>query len=112
MESRDLAQANEEFTGFEKDMQTAAQAMAPSADKLKATQWKDALPLEQKALQALLRAEAQLKAGLRVLDGKSCGATDELPATPSDLSNGASTLRSSLPPRLPGNPFAGLPGWY
>ena len=35
---------------------TAAEAMAPSADKLKAMQWKDAIPLEQKALQALLRA--------------------------------------------------------
>jgi hypothetical protein len=59
--SRDLSAANEEFTGFEKDMQTAAEAMAPSADKLKGTQWKDAIPLEQKALQALLRAEATFR---------------------------------------------------
>ena len=61
MASRDLSQANEEFTGFEKDMQTAAAAMAPSADKLKAMQWKDAIPLEQKALQALLHAEATFR---------------------------------------------------
>ncbi|QNI31433.1 hypothetical protein H7849_20505 [Alloacidobacterium dinghuense] len=61
MESRDLSEANEEFNGFEKDMQTAAAAMAPSADKLKATQWKDAIPLEQKALQALLHAEATFR---------------------------------------------------
>ncbi len=35
--------------------------MAPSADKLKGMQWKDAIPLEQKALQALLRAEATFR---------------------------------------------------
>jgi hypothetical protein len=61
MESRDLSAANEEFTGFEKDMQTAAEAMAPSADKLKGMQWKDAISLEQKALQALLHAEATFR---------------------------------------------------
>jgi len=61
MESRDLSEANEEFTGFEKDMQIAAAAMAPSADKLKGMQWKDAIPLEQKALQALLHAEATFR---------------------------------------------------
>jgi len=61
MESRDLSEANEEFTDFEKDMQAAAAAMAPSADKLKGMSWKEALPLEQKALQALLRAEATFR---------------------------------------------------
>jgi hypothetical protein len=61
MESRDLSEANEEFTGFEKDMQTAAAAMAPSADKLKNMQWKDAIQLEQKALQALLHAESTFR---------------------------------------------------
>ena len=61
MESRDLSSANEEFNGFQKDMQLAAEAMAPSAEKLKGMQWKDALPLEQKALQALLRAEATFR---------------------------------------------------
>ena len=61
IQSRDLSGANEEFTGFDKDMQVAAEAMAPSADKLKSMQWKDAIPLEQKALQALLRAEATFR---------------------------------------------------
>jgi hypothetical protein len=61
VESRDLSSANEEFTGFEKDMQEAAAAMTPSAEKLKHMQWNDALPLEQKALQALLRAEATFR---------------------------------------------------
>jgi hypothetical protein len=61
MESRDLSAATEEFNGFNKDMEDAAATMAPSADKLKATQWKDALPFEQKALQALLRAEATFR---------------------------------------------------
>jgi hypothetical protein len=61
MQSRDLSEANEEFTGFDKDMQTAAAAMAPSAEKLKGMQWKDAMTLEQKALQALLRAEATFR---------------------------------------------------
>jgi hypothetical protein len=61
MQSRDLSQANEEFTGFDKDMQMAAAAMTPSAEKLQGMQWKDAIPLEQKALQALLRAEATIR---------------------------------------------------
>jgi hypothetical protein len=61
IESRDISDANQEFTDFDKDMQSAAAAMGPSADKLKATQWKDAIPLEQKALQALLRAEATFR---------------------------------------------------
>jgi hypothetical protein len=61
MQSRDISEANEEFTDFDKDMQDAAAAMAPSAKKLKDMKWKDAIPLEQKALQALLRAEATFR---------------------------------------------------
>jgi len=61
MQSRDISEANEEFTDFDKDMQDAAAAMAPSAEKLKGMKWKDAIPLEQKALQALLRAEASFR---------------------------------------------------
>jgi hypothetical protein len=61
MQSRDIAEANQEFTDFDKDMRDAAAAMEPSADKLKDMQWKDAIPLEQKALQALLRAEATFR---------------------------------------------------
>jgi len=61
MQSRDLSAANEEFNSFEKDMQDAASAMMPSADKLKGKQWSDAIPNEQKALQYLLRAEATFR---------------------------------------------------
>ena len=61
MQSRDISEANKEFNDFDKDMQDAAAAMAPTADKLKGMQWKDAIPLEQKALQALLRAEATFR---------------------------------------------------
>ena len=61
MQSRDISEANQEFTDFDRDMRDAAAAMLPSAEKLKTTQWKDAIPLEQKALQALLRAEATFR---------------------------------------------------
>jgi hypothetical protein len=61
MESRDLSSANEEFNSFQKDMIEAANAMAPSSDKLKQMQWHDAIPLEQRALQYLLRAEATFR---------------------------------------------------
>ena len=61
MESRDLSAANEEFNSFGRDMQTAADAMTPSAEKLGKMQWQEAMPVEQKALQALLRAEATFR---------------------------------------------------
>src|SRR5215469_11820797 len=61
MQSRDIAEANQEFTDFDKYMRDAAGAMDPAADKLLSTQWKDAIPLEQRALQALLHAEATLR---------------------------------------------------
>ena len=61
MESRELSAANEEFNSFGKDMQDAVKAMTPSAEKLKAEAWADAMPNEQKALQALLRAEATFR---------------------------------------------------
>ncbi len=61
MDSRDLGSANEEFNSFGHDMQAAAAAMTPSSEKLKETQWHDAIPAEQKALQYLLRAEATFR---------------------------------------------------
>jgi Domain of unknown function (DUF4175) len=61
MQSRDISEANQEFTDFDKYMRDAASAMNPAADKLQSTQWKDAIPLEQRALQALLHAEATLR---------------------------------------------------
>ena len=62
MQSRDLAQANEEFNSFDKDMEIAAAGMQPAADKLKqhAVAGGDAA-IEQKVLQALLRAEATFR---------------------------------------------------
>ncbi len=75
MESRDLSEANEEFTDFEKDMQVAAAAMAPSADNLKNMQWKDAIQLEQKALQALLHAESTFRQ-IQVAFGQQGGGSD------------------------------------
>ncbi|HTZ60277.1 MAG TPA: hypothetical protein VMB49_19345 [Acidobacteriaceae bacterium] len=61
MESRDLSSANDDFNSFGHDMQAAAAAMTPSAEKLKQTQWREAIPAEQKALQYLLRAEATFR---------------------------------------------------
>lgn len=61
MQSRDLSQANEEFNSFDGDMQQAAEGMQPAADKLRAMQWQEAMPIEQKVLQALLRAEATFR---------------------------------------------------
>ena len=61
MQTRDLSEANEEFSDFHKDIQDAAAAMLPSAEKLGNMRWQDALQWEQKALQALLRAEATFR---------------------------------------------------
>jgi hypothetical protein len=61
MQSRELSQANQDFNSFVADMNAAAQAMDPAADKLKDRAWKDAMPNEQKALQNLLRAEATFR---------------------------------------------------
>jgi hypothetical protein len=61
LQSRDIPSTNETFGSFEQDMTMAAQAMAPASDKLKAQQWRDAIPNEEKALQALLRAEATIR---------------------------------------------------
>jgi hypothetical protein len=61
LQRRELSDANQEFSDFEKDMAAAAQAMGPAADKLQKQQWSEALPDEQKALQHLLRAEATFR---------------------------------------------------
>jgi hypothetical protein len=61
IERRQLAATNQEFQSFSEDMRKAAQAMEPAAEKLKAGQWREALPHEQKALQHLLRAEATFR---------------------------------------------------
>ena len=56
-----MSAANEEFNGFDKDMQAAADGHGAFGGQAEAMQWKDAIPLEQKALQALLRAEATFR---------------------------------------------------
>ncbi|MBZ5661676.1 MAG: DUF4175 domain-containing protein [Acidobacteriia bacterium] len=61
MQSRELSQQNEEFGSFVKNMNAAADAMGPAAEKLRQQKWQDALPDEQKALQHLLRAEATFR---------------------------------------------------
>jgi hypothetical protein len=61
MQSRELSHENEEFNSFVKDMNAAAEAMGPAAEKLQQQKWQEALPQEQKALQNLLRAEATFR---------------------------------------------------
>ncbi|MBZ5699363.1 MAG: DUF4175 domain-containing protein [Acidobacteriia bacterium] len=61
MQSRELSHENEEFNGFVKDMNAAADAMGPASEKLQQQEWTEALPDEQKALQHLLRAEATFR---------------------------------------------------
>jgi hypothetical protein len=61
LQSRDIPGTNEAFGSFEQDMTMAAQAMSPASEKLQKQQWRDALPNEEKALQALLRAEATIR---------------------------------------------------
>ncbi len=61
MKARQLAGAGEEFKTFTAEMDEAVKAMAPAADKLRGSQWDNALAPEQKALQHLLRAEAVMR---------------------------------------------------
>jgi len=61
LERRELTEENEEFSDFQKDMNAAAEAMSPAAEKLQRQRWQDAISDEQKALQHLLRAEATFR---------------------------------------------------
>jgi hypothetical protein len=61
MASRELSGVNQEFSSFSKDMNEAAADMNTASDKLKAQNWKEALPAEQRALQHLLRAESTFR---------------------------------------------------
>lgn len=61
LEARELTTESQAINSFEKDMLTAAESMAPAAQQLQQQKWKDAIPNEQKALQALLRAEATFR---------------------------------------------------
>ncbi len=61
LEARELTDEVKAIGDFQKDMLAAAQAMEPAAQRLQQQKWKDAIPSEQKALQALLRAEATFR---------------------------------------------------
>lgn len=61
VQRRELSEQNEEFNSFQRDMNAAAEAMAPASDRLRGQKWSDAIPNEQKALEYLLRAEATFR---------------------------------------------------
>ena len=61
LEARELTDEVKAIGDFQKDMLAAAESMAPAAQQLQLQKWKDAIPNEQKALQALLRAEATFR---------------------------------------------------
>jgi hypothetical protein len=61
MRSRELVGTSSEFEGFSRSMDQASDEMKNAAGVLKPDKWHDALPPEQKALQALLRAEATFR---------------------------------------------------
>jgi hypothetical protein len=61
LEARELTDEVKAIGDFQKDMLASAEAMAPAAQQLQQQKWKDAIPNEQKALQALLRAEATFR---------------------------------------------------
>ncbi len=73
LQMRDLTQQNEEFSTFQQEMNGAAAAMDPAAQKLEQQKWNDAIPNEQKALQHLLRAEATFRQ-IQVAFGNAGGA--------------------------------------
>jgi hypothetical protein len=74
MQLRDLNQQNQAFGSFQADMNAAAQAMGPAAQKLGRRQWQQALPDEQKALQHLLQAEATFRQIQVAFGGRGGGA--------------------------------------
>jgi hypothetical protein len=61
MKARQLGGSSEEFKTFTADMDEAVKAMGPASDKLRGSQWQNALAPEEKALQHLLRAEAAMR---------------------------------------------------
>ncbi len=61
MKARELADANPQFQSFTKEMTEASQSMIDSAQKIRNRKWNDAMPSEQKALQAAQRAEATFR---------------------------------------------------
>jgi len=85
LQARELTDAVQAISDFQKDMMAASQAMGPAAQQLQQQKWKDAIPNEQKALQYLLRAEAtfrqiQVAFGARGGGGGGGGAARDLEA--------------------------------
>jgi len=61
MKARELAEANPQFQKYAQEMEEASKSMIESAEKVKGQKWNDAMPQEQKALQAAQRAEATFR---------------------------------------------------
>jgi hypothetical protein len=61
MRSRELSGSNAEFDEFSKQMDRASAEMGTAVGQLKGGAWHDSLPPEQRALQALTRAESLFK---------------------------------------------------
>ncbi|MGA8030087.1 MAG: hypothetical protein WB992_23315 [Bryobacteraceae bacterium] len=72
MANRELDAASSDFQELSKTMQQASAEMSNAVGKLKSAQWKDALPPEQKALQALLRIESKYR-DIQVAFGQAGG---------------------------------------
>src|SRR5581483_10229424 len=86
LEMRDLQLANEQFGSFQQDMQAAATAMRPAAEKLDQQQWNAAVLDEQKALQYLLRAEATFRQ-IQVAFGSRGGGSGAVNSAGRDLAS-------------------------
>jgi hypothetical protein len=83
MASRELGGAGSAFANFSKLMTQASGQMGEAVNQLKPGKWPEALPIEQKALQSLLRAEAlfrdiQIAFGQRGGGGGGGGAQRDL----------------------------------
>jgi len=61
MSSREMEGAGSSFANFSKLMTQASGQMDEAVNQLKPGKWHDALPIEQKALQSLLRAESMFR---------------------------------------------------
>ena len=61
MSSREMEGAGSSFANFSKLMTQAAGQMDEAVNQLKPGKWQDAMPIEQKALQSLLRAESMFR---------------------------------------------------
>jgi hypothetical protein len=61
MSSREMEGAGSSFANFSKLMTQASGQMGEAVNQLKSGKWHDAMPIEQKALQSLLRAESTFR---------------------------------------------------